>query len=71
MKCIFNKNLFLKLFFFLLLIINAVNECARKNNSACANDYTCEWEEEVPAKCTPKENIMASNCSAANTNAST
>ena len=55
-----------KIIFFISLIINALNACAGKDNSACTSDATCSWVAEKAATCTAKANIMASECSAAN-----
>ena len=54
-----------KIIFFISLIINALNECAGKDQSACTSDETCSWETAVAATCTAKANIMADVCTAA------
>ena len=59
-----------KIIFFISLIINALNACTGKDKTACDSDATCSWvAEEVPATCTAKANILASECSAAIANA--
>ena len=54
-----------KIIFFISLIINALNACAGKDESACTSDGTCSWETAVAATCTAKANIMADVCTAA------
>ena len=58
-----------KIIFFISLIINALNACAGKDQSACTSDGTCSWKTAVAATCTAKANILASECSAAIANA--
>ena len=58
-----------KIIFFISLIINALNACAGKDQSACTSDETCSWKTAVAATCTAKANILASECSAAIANA--
>ena len=64
-------KILLKIFFFLSLIINALNACAGKDNSACTSDATCSWDAGEAATCTAKENIMANECSTANADEAT
>ena len=60
-----------KIIFFISLIINVLNECSGKNNTACNDDDDCTWKAEVAATCIAKTNIMATECSTANTNSGT
>ena len=54
-----------KIIFFISLIINALNACAGKDESACKSDATCSWDAGEEATCTAKANILADECSAA------
>ena len=60
-----------KIIFFISLIINVLNACSGKSNSECNSDDDCTWDEGSAATCTAIDDIMATECTAANTNAGT